>query len=173
MVSVESSPAAPAWARDLAGAVAEHHGAALGVPALRWRRRRGPGSTGRCVLPQARAPQGWIAISAGSDRLEQRHVLLHELAHWLLPRAAHHGPAFYDLAWRLWAAYGIPPERALRREVPYRAEAARAALRHGVPGALVAAVVAEVRPANPLARLTPDVPAHRPVARQLAFAFFA
>ena len=57
-----------------------------------------------------------ISITAGKSRKDQKLVLLHELAHWLMPTGEHHGKAFWDLAFELYRKYGIPMYYALRRE---------------------------------------------------------
>jgi hypothetical protein len=60
---------------------------------------------------------------AGSDELDQRLTLLHELAHWLGPvprrrrrRVAHHDAAFYAVAFSLYRRHGIPDAAALAGE---------------------------------------------------------
>ena len=52
-------------------------------------------------------------------RTEQKIVLLHELAHWLLPVGEHHSPAFWDKAWSLFRRYRCPIKVALAREGNY------------------------------------------------------
>lgn len=60
-----------------------------------------------------------IVVTTGTDRRDQRLVLLHELAHILTPKA-HHGPAFWDQAWSLYRRYGVPIRYAQKREYGYR-----------------------------------------------------
>ena len=64
-----------------------------------------------------------IAITTGSSRKDQKLVLLHEIAHWLMPQGEHHGKAFWDLAFDLYRKYKIPMYYALNREKDYRKEA--------------------------------------------------
>lgn len=125
---------APAWARALVRAVCEE--ARVEPPLLRWRRAaRGP-STGL-----ARVGTGSISVTAGTDELDQRVTLLHELAHWLGPRgrrrgrAAHHDAAFFRVAFELYRRHGIPADEALAREGGRHPSALRHARAMGVPGA--------------------------------------
>jgi predicted metal-dependent hydrolase len=67
---------------------------------------------------------GKISITAGEIRKDQKLVLLHEIAHWLLPKEVHHGKAFWDLAFELYRKYKVPMYYALNRERDYRKEAA-------------------------------------------------
>lgn len=81
-------------------------------------------------------------MTAGTDELDQRITLLHELAHWLGPqtrrgrgRVAHHGPDFYAIAFQLYERHGIPVAEALEREGGRYPSALRHARALGVPGA--------------------------------------
>lgn len=126
---------APTWARDVVAAVCADAGTA--EPHLRWRRRAAAHSTG-----VARRHDGVIAVRAGTDELDQRLTLLHELAHWVSPaerarrgRSVHHGHAFYAIAFDLYRRHGIPATDALRLESGrYRSSLAHA-VALGVPGA--------------------------------------
>jgi hypothetical protein len=125
--------AAPGWASDLVAQVCTDAGVA--PPRLAWRRRRGAASTG-----VARRSAGTIAVRAGDDLRDQRLTLLHELAHWLSPparrrRVAHHGRAFYRVAFSLYARYGVPEADALRLESARYPSSLRHAVALGVPGA--------------------------------------
>jgi hypothetical protein len=135
---VISSPAAPAWAVELVTTVCAEAGVAA-PRTFTWRRRRGEGSTG-VTQPGV----GAIRVRAGTDPLDQRLTLLHELGHWLAPRArtrrrgswtSHHGRAFYAIAFRLYERHGIGPDEALRLEGSRYPDALRHALVLGVPGA--------------------------------------
>jgi hypothetical protein len=100
-----------------------------------WRRRRGPASTG-----VARRATGTIAVRAGDDPLDQRLTLLHELAHWLSPparrrRSAHHGRAFYHVAFELYRRHGVPAGDAVRLEAARYPSSLRHAAALGVAGA--------------------------------------
>ena len=79
-------------------------------------------------------------MRAGSDPLDQRLTLLHELAHWLTPaprrpRAPHHGLVFYRVAFELYARYGIASDDALRLESARYASSLRHAAALGIAGA--------------------------------------
>ena len=124
----------PAWAVALVAAVCAE--AAADAPRLTWRHRTGEHSTG-----VTRRDQGIVAVRAGTDALDQRLTLLHELAHWLAPppkrgrRAAHHGRAFYAIAFALYRRHRIPDADALRLESGrYRTSLAHA-VALGIPGA--------------------------------------
>jgi hypothetical protein len=127
---------APAWAETLLHAVCADAGVA--PPRLAWRRRAGEHSTG-----VARRQAGMIAVRAGTDPLDQRLTLLHELAHWLTPppvrrgrgRSTHHGRAFYRTAFALYARHGIPDADAVRLESARYASSLAHAVALGVPGA--------------------------------------
>ena len=126
---------APAWAVRLVEEVC----AAAGVPApdLRWRRAERSASTGL-----ARVDAGTISVTAGTDPIDQRLTLLHEVAHWLGPRprrrrgrVAHHDAAFFERAFELYRRHGIPDVEALEREGGRHPSALRHARAMGVPGA--------------------------------------
>ena len=129
---------APAWADELVSVVCAD--AALAPPRLLWRERRGGPSTG-----VARRSEGTISVRAGSDPLDQRLTLLHELAHWIAPvarrrarRTVHHGRAFYAVAFGLYRRHGLTEADALRLEsARYRSALGHAAA-IGVEGAAVA-----------------------------------
>ena len=85
------------------------------------------GSSGRYYGPW----KGRIArihVTAGTDRADQKLVLLHELAHWLTPKD-HHSPRFWDKAWELYRRYRVPLRYARIREGNYRKGALVAASR--------------------------------------------
>jgi hypothetical protein len=129
----------PAWASELIDAVCSEAG--VEPPAVvRWRRRRGPHSSG-----VTRPSVGMISVSAGSDELDARLTLLHELAHWVAPRArrvrgrmAHHDRAFYSRAFPLYRAHGIPDAEALAREGGRYPSSLHHAIALQVPGAATA-----------------------------------
>lgn len=158
---------APDWAEHLVALVCAE--AEVASPALSWRRRRGEQSTG-----VARRSAGVIAVRAGSDPLDQRLTLLHELAHWIGPApsrrrrgATHHGRAFYRIAFRLYARHGLAVADALRLESARYPSALRHAATLGVPGA--AEVLAErwgALRARPRRRWRVLVPEHQVVLRR-------
>jgi hypothetical protein len=150
---------APAWADALVATVCAE--ASVGPPRLAWRRRAAERSTG-----VARRAAGMIAVRAGTDPLDQRLTLLHELAHWLAPPprrrgAAHHGRAFYRIAFDLYRRHGLTDEDALRLESTRYPSALRHATALGVPGARAALAerLAAVR-ARPRRRWRVLVPEH-------------
>lgn len=117
---------APAWAIELVAEVCADAGVA--PPGLLWRTRRAGPSTG-----VARRSEGTVSVRAGSDPVDQRLTLLHELAHWISPagrrgrRAVHHGRAFYAIAFSLYRRHGLADADALRLE----SARYRSALAHG------------------------------------------
>ena len=126
----------PAWASQLIDVVCADAGVEPpGV--VRWRRRGGVQASG-----VTRPTLGMLSVSAGSDELDARLTLLHELAHWLGPRphrgrrrVAHHDRAFYLRAFPLYRAYGIPDAEALAREGSRYPSSLSHAIVVGVPGA--------------------------------------
>jgi hypothetical protein len=129
---------APAWARGLVAAVCAD--APSPPPRLVWRHRQRPTSSG-----VTRRREGSISLVAGSDPLDQRLTLLHELAHWIVPalprrrrRVAHHDAAFYAAAFRLYRRHGIPDAAALAGESARYPSALGHARAMGVPGAAAA-----------------------------------
>lgn len=128
---------APAWALELVAIVCTSAG--MAEPRLTWRRRIGEHSTG-----VTRRHDGMIAVRAGSDEIDQRLTLLHELAHWVSPaprrgrRAVHHGRAFYEMAFALYRRHGLPDADALRLESARYRSALRHAAELEVPGAAAA-----------------------------------
>jgi len=83
-----------------------------------------------------------VAVTAGTDELDQRLTLLHELAHWLAPRrrrrrgrTTHHGADFYAIAFGLYLAHGIPAAEAIDREGGRYPSSLRHARALGVVGA--------------------------------------
>lgn len=83
-------------------------------------------SGGRCMRPNLAHPNGRIIVTAGTDRKDQRLVLLHELAHWLRPVGESHSSAFWDQAFELYQRYGVSIKYATERESRYRVGAAKA-----------------------------------------------
>ena len=60
-----------------------------------------------------------ISIAAGRDRVDQRLVVCHELAHWLGKPDEGHTIEFWLRAWRLYRRYRVPVHYALAREGAY------------------------------------------------------
>ena len=126
---------APGWAAQLVTEVCAT--AAVPQPVVRWRRATRSASSG-----VTRRTAGTISVTAGSDDLDQRLTLLHELAHWLGPprrrrrgRMAHHDAAFYATAFELYRAHGIPDSEVLAREGGRYPRALRHARALGIRGA--------------------------------------
>lgn len=152
---------APGWAVTLVAAVCADAG--IAQPRVSWRRRSGEHSTG-----VTRRHDGTVAVRAGTDELDQRLTLLHELAHWISPaprrgrRAIHHGRAFYGTAFELYRRHGLSDADALRLESARYRSSLRHAVALGVPGAVDA--LAEHRSAirsRPRRRWRVLVPEHR------------
>lgn len=126
----------PAWALSLLDAACADAGAA--PPRLLWRNRRGEHSTG-----VTRRGDGLVAVRAGSDPLDQRLTLLHELAHWLAAptrrrrgRSVHHGRQFYAVAFELYRRHGLTDADALRLESTRYRSSLGHAVALGVTGAV-------------------------------------
>jgi hypothetical protein len=123
---------APAWATSLVARICEDRG--VTPPPLTWRRSRvHTGTSGRWFAT------GRITIDAGTDRADQRIVLIHEVAHHLAPNH-HHDGTFWGVAWELFRAYrgNVTMKRVLAREAGYKATAGRVARAMGIPGAKAA-----------------------------------
>jgi hypothetical protein len=140
------SRSAPAWAVELVTAACGEAG--VTTPGrLIWRLRRAVASTG-----VTRHHERAISVRAGSDEIDQRLTLLHELAHWIGPaprrtraRATHHGPAFYRMAFELYARHGVATADALAGEAARYPSALRHAAALGVRGAAEALVSRRAR----------------------------
>ena len=131
----EFSRATPAWARSLVGEVCAE--ADTQAPArVRWSTRPREASSG-----VTRRHDGSISIVAGTNPVDQRLTLLHELAHWLTPmhrrrgRHVHHDARFYAIAFDLYRRNGLTAEEAVRREAGRYPSSLRHAVDLAVPGA--------------------------------------
>ena len=125
----------PAWASE----IVRNECASAGVvePVMRWRHARRSASSG-----VTRRTAGSISVTVGTDPLDQRLTLLHELAHWLGPvprrrhgRVQHHDARFYAVAFDLYRRHGIPDGEVLAREGGRYPSALRHARALGIPGA--------------------------------------
>ena len=109
----------PKWAADLMGEAIAYRvtqGRTVQVPKVVWRRARRKSSSGA-----AYPTKGVVHISVGSDRLDAKVTLLHELAHiWAPPPGWTHSPAFWDLAWELYRWAKLPIQYVKQREGSYR-----------------------------------------------------
>lgn len=126
---------APAWAGQIVREVCASRG--VTQPMVRWRRARRSASSG-----VTRRAAGSISVTAGTDELDQRLTLLHELAHWLGPvprrrrgRVTHHDARFYAIAFELYGRHGVPDAEALAREGGRYPSALRHARALGIAGA--------------------------------------
>lgn len=126
---------APSWAREMVHGVCTAAGVA--EPVMRWRHARRSTSSG-----VTRRSSGSISVTAGTDEVDQRLTLLHELAHWLGPvprrrrgRVLHHDARFYAIAFDLYRRHGIPDTEVLAREGGRYPSALRHARALGIPGA--------------------------------------
>lgn len=125
----------PSWASE----IVQEECAAAGVaePLVRWRHARRSASSG-----VTRRSAGSISVTAGTDDLDQRLTLLHELAHWLGPvprrrrgRVLHHDARFYAIAFDLYRRHGVPDGEVLAREGGRYPSALGHARGLGIPGA--------------------------------------
>jgi hypothetical protein len=126
---------APSWASEIVRG--ECDAAGVAEPALRWRSARRSASSG-----VTRRSAGSISVTAGTDPLDQRLTLLHELAHWLGPvprrrrgRVQHHDAGFYATAFDLYRRHQIPDAEILSREGGRYPSALRHARALGIAGA--------------------------------------
>jgi len=106
---------APDWADRIVREVARRR--RLPPPLLRWRTTRRRRTAGSADSHLRKHPA--ISIAAGRDPVDQRLVLLHELAHWLSKPDEGHSIAFWTRAWRLFRRYRVPVHYALAREGAY------------------------------------------------------
>jgi hypothetical protein len=92
------------------------------LPDIHWRHptngskyfpKRRAGSSGVCYRTH-------ITICGGSNRIDCKLVILHELAHWARPWGEHHSSDFWDLCWQLYREYKLPIRYCKQREVEYR-----------------------------------------------------
>jgi len=126
---------APRWAAEMVRDVCTVAG--VDEPVVRWRSARRPGSSG-----VTRRSAGSVSVTAGTDPVDQRLTLLHELAHWLAPvprrrrgRVQHHDARFYEIAFDLYRRFDIPDADVLVHEGGRYPSALRHARAAGMPGA--------------------------------------
>lgn len=129
---------APKWAQDLVVNTILFVNPDAPLPEIRWRRGSAHSSSGN-------SKPEYITITAGIARRDAKLVLLHELAHWLLPRIKKtygrgkwqrefivcqgHTDEFWDLAWSLYRWAKLPVAYCKQREFTYKAGAKKAYLR--------------------------------------------
>ena len=113
---------APKWAQDLtlnALAWYEQNNPGCKAPdiTLNWRRSSyHKNSSGR-----ANGVTNRVTVTAGKIRLDQKLVLLHEVAHVLVPGG--HTDAFWDMTWALYRWAQLPIRYCQKREYTYKAGA--------------------------------------------------
>lgn len=112
----------PEWATELVARVCKDYGRRPAV-ITSWTRKDRTYSSG--VTWDRRRN---ITIVEGTDALEARTVLLHELAHYLSPVGWDHNLRFWTRCWELHIVYGHLPT-AIRTEFAYKAKAQLALVR--------------------------------------------
>ncbi len=139
---MEVAGPAPKWATDLLLHIADDLGPRYRVRRLEWSRYKSTHSGGMAYSGRR------IRMRAGSDRQEQRIVLLHELAHVAASITANHDREMYRIAWHLWRTYapGIKVQTIFEREGQYRTTCLSVAKELGIRGARAA--LSERRKAN-------------------------
>lgn len=124
----------PEWVNDVIRIVARHEAIPEEhYPLIQWRfgtkHRTTSGVTYHAAYDHTKnygMPQQYgtrIVITAGYEPIDQALVLLHELAHYVLPHHHAHDATFWRKAWSFYERYGIPLEYAYERELRYRWEA--------------------------------------------------
>ena len=124
----------PKWAEEIILSVCKEYN--LSEPKVNWRRshkqKKGfytesNGNNIPIFKPKryfssgvAYTTENEISITAGSERKDQKLVLLHELAHLISPKEEHHGKVFWEIAWKLYRQYKVPINYAKEREYSYR-----------------------------------------------------
>lgn len=111
----------PIWTAKLLGQAAIEMGSrgyTVRPVVLSWFRTKRHSSSGTCFKDH-------IHVSAGTDRTDQKMVLLHEFAHWLHPEESH-SPAYWDTCWYLYRWAKLPIRHCLRRSANYRKESVNA-----------------------------------------------
>jgi hypothetical protein len=93
------------------------------MPRMTWHKGTASYSSGRTWL-STNGERPRVHLTAGTDTKDQRLVLLHELAHAMLPASEHHSDRFWKLAFLLYKRYGVPIRYATKREANYRKNSA-------------------------------------------------
>lgn len=121
----------PKWAQDLildAMLYLESKGIQGELPDVKWRQSHTAWNF-KANRPALRKVSSGvchtrhITIVQGKDRTDTKLVILHELAHWVLPdKGGHEGhtPKFWDIAWMLYREFKLPVRYCLTREQNYR-----------------------------------------------------
>ena len=112
MVDRRHSLSSPRWGRALIRQIAADYGCTY-VPRVRWTCASDGLTLGGCQPSDVENPNlkrraGEIFLADGLDEQGQRYVLIHELAHWLLPQDEGHSNRFNQVASELYRKY-MPP----------------------------------------------------------------
>jgi hypothetical protein len=107
----------PEWAQELANKVCKDYGRR--PPRIKWTSHDGRWTSGVTSFGNGDTSKH-IRIRAGVLDSYTRIVLLHELAHYLSPRRAHHTKAFWLKAWSLYENYDADLFMACVTEFSYR-----------------------------------------------------
>ncbi len=129
---------APKWTQDLVVNALVYwqkaHGEDVASPEINWRRSHSHKMTGwnngYFIAKSTRKPTKSsgqadlngrrITVTAGSNRLDQRLVTLHELGHVIAGPHEWHSAHFWDIVWELYRWARIPVRYAKTREGNYR-----------------------------------------------------
>ena len=106
----------PQWAIDLCEEINPD------LPMLKWRNgQTGVMSSGCARYVRKTGEYVYIVITAGSNKIDQKSTLLHELAHTLAPLSDGHSERFWEIAWELYYKY-MPEhiEHIKEREFEYK-----------------------------------------------------
>lgn len=95
--------ATPAWATKLVDTVCRSYGYSLKRPTLVWRQSKTKSYTSGFTYDRGNR----VVVTAGTDPVQHKVVLLHEMAHWLAGPGVRHSPAFWDIAYDLYSTHGV------------------------------------------------------------------
>src|SRR6185503_2905552 len=112
--------APPSWVDEVVAEVRDLMGFYSKRLLILWRQS----PTSKLSSGHTKVKAGEIVITAGSCEWDQGDTLLHELAHWLLPRGVNHRLRFWRLYWQLIDHFGLDRGKALQRAEAYRKRAA-------------------------------------------------
>lgn len=118
--SIRNAMTQPEWATPIIKEICFLYTRKL--PKMKWMKRNRTCTSGVCYSKH-------IVICAGTDLLNQKQVLLHELAHWILAKRRRrgrrygHSVRFYKLLFDLLKYYECFEENYLTREFNYKSTA--------------------------------------------------
>lgn len=103
---------APTWALKIVQRECERAGRPIAP--LNWRHSQHEGTSGQTGSTRRGAVIPWdrITITAGTDRDDQKRVVLHELGHWITRHG--HDEVFYRKVYELYRRYRPRPMAELR-----------------------------------------------------------